>query len=1055
MPPAVTPQRQPPSRQAIADDYLADEAALIGALLPAAHLDPETRARVDENARRLVEAARAGRRKFGGIDAMMSEYGLSSEEGVVLMCLAEALLRVPDADTADKLIADKIGGRAWDTHLGRSESLLVNASTWGLMLTGRVVDLGEGDGGDVASLVKRLVARSGEPIIRQAMRHAMRIIGGQFVLGRTIEEALRLAAPRAQQGYRFSFDMLGEAAMTARDAASYLDAYMHAIETIAKHAEPAKDESIFARPGISIKLSALHPRFEPRQRARVMAELVPRLLGLVAAAREGGLGVTIDAEEMDRLDLTLEVFAALIGDPALTGFDGLGIAVQAYGRRAMPVLAWLKAVAERGGHRIPLRLVKGAYWDSEIKYAQEAGLHSYPVFTRKASTDVSFLACARFLLAHRDRFYAQFATHNAHTIAAVHALAGVVVVDDYEFQLLHGMGRAIYEEATRLDVLGVACRIYAPVGSHEDLLAYLVRRLLENGANTSFVHRLADDAAPIAEIIADPAEKVAARSLIAHPRIPPPGDLFLPERKNSRGLLLHEDAVREPLLAAMVKVLEGEAEAAPIIAGKAGGGIARPVFSPHDRQVRVGTVVEADEATVDAALTSASAAQAAWDRRGGAERAVLLEKVADLYEADGARLMALMVREAGKTLDNALADLREAADFLRYYASQARRHFAAPHPLPGPTGERNVLHMRGRGVFACVSPWNFPLAIFTGQIAAALAAGNTVLAKPAEQTPLIAAAAVRLMHQAGIPDNVIQLVPGAGEVVGARLVADRRVAGVAFTGSNETADAIQAALAARGGAIAPLIAETGGINAMIVDSTALPEQAVRDAVRSAFDSAGQRCSALRVLFVQEDIAGRLIPMLVGATEELRIGDPLDYSTDIGPVIDEDARTALESHKARMRGEAETLVELPLPEAARHGTYVAPAAYEIAAISALEREVFGPILHVVRFQGGRLAQVCDAINATGYGLTLGVHSRIDETVREVASSVRVGNIYVNRNQIGAVVGAQPFGGEGLSGTGPKAGGPHYLPRFAVERVISTDVTASGGNAALLSLDPEGR
>jgi RHH-type transcriptional regulator, proline utilization regulon repressor / proline dehydrogenase / delta 1-pyrroline-5-carboxylate dehydrogenase len=1044
---------RPPSRAAISAEYLAEESKLVRALLPAARLEPGMRARVENDARRLVAAARAGRRKFGGVDAMMSEYGLSSEEGVVLMCLAEALLRVPDAETADKLIADKIGGRAWETHLGHSQSLLVNASTWGLMLTGRVVDLGEEQGRDVASLVKRLVARSGEPIIRQAMRHAMRIIGGQFVLGRTIEEALRLAAPQEKQGYRFSFDMLGEAAMTARDAARYLDRYMDAIEVIAKHARPGEGEGIFARPGISVKLSALHPRFEPRQRDRIMTELAPRLVTLVSAVRERGLALTIDAEEMDRLDLTLEVFAALIGDKAAAGWDGLGIAVQAYGRRAMPVLEWLNALATSSGHRVPLRLVKGAYWDTEVKRAQEAGLESYPVFTRKASTDVSYLACARYLLAHRDRFYAQFATHNAHTVAAVHALAGGSA--DYEFQRLHGMGQAIYEDAIRPDGLGVACRIYAPVGSHEDLLAYLVRRLLENGANTSFVNRLADDAAPIEEIVLDPAEKVAARQIIPHPRIPPPGDIFLPERKNSRGLLLHEDAVREPLVAAMQAALQEKAEAGPIVAGRAGTGTERPVVSPHDRRLRIGTVVEADEATVEAALAAASAAQAAWDRRGGAERADLLEKAAALYEADGPRLMALLVREAGKTLDNALADLREAVDFLRYYAFEARRQFARPRALPGPTGERNELHLHGRGAFACISPWNFPLAIFTGQISAALAAGNTVLAKPAEQTPLVAAVAVRLMHRAGIPDDVIQLLPGAGEVVGARLVADRRVSGIAFTGSNATADAIQKVLAGRGGAIVPLIAETGGINAMIVDSTALPEQAVHDAVRSAFDSAGQRCSALRLLCVQEDIADRLLEMLVGAVEELRIGDPLDYATDVGPVIDADARAALEAHKKQMRKQAKTLVELKLPEATQHGTYVAPAVYEIGAISDLQREVFGPILHVVRFQAGRLRQVCEAINATGYGLTLGVHSRIDETVSEVASRVRVGNIYVNRNQIGAVVGAQPFGGEGLSGTGPKAGGPHYLPRFAVERVTSTDTTASGGNAALLSLDPKGR
>ena len=1036
-----------PGLDEVARCTFADEAALDRTLIERARLDAEQSRRTDALARRLVHAARAGRHR-GGLDSFLHEYGLGSEEGVVLMCLAEALLRIPDPDTADRLIADKLAGRAWDKHLGHSDSLLVNASTWGLMLTGRVMALGRESGDDVAAVLKRLVLRSGEPLIRQAVRQAMRIMGRQFVLGRTIEEALARARPFQERGYSFSYDMLGEAAVTARDAERYFAAYLGALRAVAdaRDRDEAGNRDPFAAPSLSVKLSALHPRYEPRQRERAMAELLPRLLELARRARARGLGLTVDAEEAERLTLGLELFGTAFLHPDLAGWNGFGLAVQAYGKRAHAALEWLREVAARAGKRIPVRLVKGAYWDTEIKRAQESGLADYPVFTRKPATDVSFIACAKYLLAH-DEFHPQFATHNAHTVAAVHTLAGA---RPYEFQRLHGMGQALYDAVVGADGLGLPCRIYAPVGSHEDLLAYLVRRLLENGANTSFVNRLADDEAPISEIVADPVNRLAAAEPKPNPRIPLPRDIFRPLRTNSAGLALWERPVREALVADMRAALTGPA-AGPIVGKRTVAGPAASVRSPHDRDVEVGRVADAGPADIARALDLAAAAQAEWDAQGGAARADILEHAADLYEANRAPLMALLVREAGRTLDNALAELREAVDFLRYYATRARAEFEAPTALPGPTGEENTLQLKGRGVFACISPWNFPLAIFTGQVAAALAAGNAVAAKPAEQTPLIAFEAVRLLLRAGVPANVLSLLPGPGDV-GAALVRDRRVSGVAFTGSNETAAAIRGELAARGGPIARFVAETGGINAMIVDSTALPEQAVRDVVRSAFDSAGQRCSAARALFVQSEVADKVMEMLAGAMAELGIGDPFDYATDVGPVIDEAARDALEAHKRRMRREGRTLAETPLGDVPPRGLYVAPAAFEIEHMSRLEREVFGPVLHVIRFAGDRLDAVCDAINETGYGLTLGIHTRIQATADFVAARVRVGNIYVNRNQIGAVVGAQPFGGEGLSGTGPKAGGPFYLHAFAVERVRSTDITASGGNARLLSLDP---
>jgi len=1047
----IGPSAQLPGRSAINKALLAEEGPLVEALIGDARFNEEERRRIEALASDLVKAARAGRRESGGVDSFLHEYGLSSEEGVLLLCLAEALLRIPDAATADRLIAGTIGSGDWSRHLGHSDSLLVNASTWGLMLTGRILDWSEKRQIDLASMVQRLIARSGEKVIRQALRQAMRILGNQFVLGETIEEALTNAEPEARLGYRFSFDMLGEAARTEDDAARYADRYAEAVSAIANFAGPAQartEAELHHRPGLSVKLSALHPRYQSSQEPRLKAELGKRLSGLARAMREAWLPLTIDAEEADKLDLSLALVEPLFVDPKLAGWNGLGVAVQAYSKRALPLIDWLAAMANATGRRIPVRLVKGAYWDSEIKWAQEAGLAGYPVFTRKVNTDVAYLAAARALLARPDCFYPQFATHNAHTIAAIATLAGE---RPYEFQRLYGMGEALHREVVRPERIGKPCRIYAPVGGHRELLAYLVRRLLENGANTSFVNRLADDEAPISAIVADPVEKAAALPQKANPLIPLPPDLFLPERANSLGLPLFDSAAREKLLRSMERALANPAVANPIVAGKEveEGGDVTWITSPHDRQVVAGICRSAGPEVIDRALEAAKAACGDWDRLGGEARAAMLERAADLFQADRAGLMALMVREAGKTLPNAQSDLREAVDHLRYAAAEARRKFAAPRLLKGPTGEENELSLHGRGVFACVSPWNFPLAIFTGQIAGALASGNAVVAKPAEQTPLVAARAVRLMHQAGIPPDVLHLLPGRGETVGAALVKDPRVDGVAFTGGTETGLAINRALAAREGPIAKLIAETGGLNAMIVDSSALPEQVVDDALASAFDSAGQRCSALRVLFLQEDVAEETLRMLIGAARELKIGDPLDYATDVGPVIDEEARAALEAHKVRMRKEARELLDLPLSEEQAQGTYVAPAIYEIPSITMLKREVFGPILHVVRFSGDRLGEVCDAINATGYGLTLGLHSRIKATADFVAARVKVGNLYVNRTQIGAMVGVQPFGGEGLSGTGPKAGGPHYLEAFALERVRSTDLTASGGNASLLA------
>ncbi|MGD9584511.1 MAG: bifunctional proline dehydrogenase/L-glutamate gamma-semialdehyde dehydrogenase PutA [Lysobacterales bacterium] len=1024
--------------------YALDEGVALAPLLAAASFPPEQNRAVLAHAAELVAKVRAKAQKQSVIESFMREYDLSSEEGVLLMCVAEALLRIPDNETIDLLIRDKLGDAAWEAHLGKSRSLFVNAGTWGLMLTGRLVTLAEETQRNVRGALKRMVARSGEPVIRLAVRAAMRIMGHQFVMGRTIDEALDAATDRDNQGYRHSFDMLGEAALTAADGERYFRSYQAAIGRIGARGPFA---NVFDAPSISVKLSALHPRYEFAKRDRVLAELVPKVRALAEQARTQGIALTVDAEEADRLQLSLELFEKVLAAPTLAGWDGFGLAVQSYLKRAPMVIDWLAETARRQQRRICVRLVKGAYWDAEIKRAQVDGHSGFPVFTRKPNTDVSYLGCARQMFDYSDCLYPQFASHNAHTIAAVAQMADG---RPYEFQRLHGMGADLYAEVIGPAHLNVPCRVYAPVGSHEDLLPYLVRRLLENGANTSFVNRIVDESQDIAEIVRDPAAVVAAFDVKSHPRIALPVHLFGPERINSMGInLANENELSA--LAERVNAALRPWTAAPLIPGYQSAAATIAVTDPSDRRRRVGEWTPTEPAGVGQAIDNAVAAHAAWDARPVAARARLIEEVADRIEAALPEFLALCTREAGKTINDGIAEVREAVDFCRYYAAEARRLMGAAQPLPGPTGESNLLSLHGRGVFVCISPWNFPLAIFIGQVSAALVTGNCVIAKPAEQTNLIAHAAVKLMHAAGIPEAVLQLLPGTGASVGGLLTSDPRVAGVVFTGSTETARAINRSLAARDAALPVLIAETGGQNALIADSSALPEQVVKDAVASAFGSAGQRCSAARVLFVQQDIADKVIAMLAGAMDEIAVGDPGFLATDVGPVIDERARGLLEQHAVRMSREARLIKQVALdPAQCGNGTFFAPRAYEIPSLGVLGREVFGPVLHVLRFAARDLDAVIAAINATGYGLTLGIHSRIDATIERISQGVHAGNCYVNRNMIGAVVGVQPFGGEGLSGTGPKAGGPHYLLRFVTERTLTVNTTASGGNASLLTL-----
>ncbi|MBS0227960.1 MAG: bifunctional proline dehydrogenase/L-glutamate gamma-semialdehyde dehydrogenase PutA [Proteobacteria bacterium] len=1044
-------------RAAITAGWSVDEASHVRELLAIAELPPSDHAMAQETAADLVRRVRLRAKDQGVVEAFMRQYDLGSEEGVLLMCVAEALLRIPDQATADALIRDKLGDANWKRHLGQSDSLLVNASTWGLMLTGKLVVLADDTKRDVHGAFQRLVGRTGEPMIRLAVRQAMKIMGHQFVLGRTIAEALARSRKGEGASYRYSFDMLGEAALTAADAARYLDAYRMAITAIGQDYAPHRTQAadaVFSAPSISIKLSALHPRYEHAKRARVMAELGPRILELAQQAKAFGIGFTIDAEETDRLELSLDLIEATLTDPSLDGWNGYGLAVQAYQKRAPRVIDFLADLARRSGRRIPVRLVKGAYWDAEVKRAQVEGQAAYPLFTRKQNTDVSYLANARRMLDAGTALYPMFATHNAQTIATVYQMARRMADRrDFEFQKLHGMGDGLYAEVVPANRLDAPCRVYAPVGSHEDLLPYLVRRLLENGANSSFVNRITDEAIPVEDLIHDPVAFVSALDSIPHPRIPLPVDLYRSQhqpRDNSMGINLANDNDLRALAESLNSAGAGSWTAGPLVPGASPSGAFAEATNPADRREVVGRWQATDAITLEHALVNAVAAQPAWDATPASARAAILEHAASLLEARMPAYMAMCTKEAGKTLIDGIAEVREAVDFLRYYALQAREHFA-PMALPGPTGEANQLQLAGRGVFACISPWNFPLAIFLGQIAAALAAGNAVIAKPAEQTNLIGYAAIKLLHEAGIPQDVLQYLPGDGATVGAALTRDPRIAGVCFTGSTETARAINRALASRdAGPIATLIAETGGQNAMIADSSSLPEQVVKDALGSAFTSAGQRCSAARVLLVQDDIADKVIHMLAGAMAELTVGDPGLPSTDVGPVIDEDAKAILVAHAERMKTAAKPIAEAKLGAGCEHGTFFAPIAWELKSIAELDREKFGPALHVVRWKADELDAVVDAINATGYGLTLGIHSRIDATIDRIVTRAKVGNIYVNRNQIGAVVGVQPFGGQGLSGTGPKAGGPHYLPRFATEKTVTVNTTAAGGNASLLTL-----
>ena len=1036
-------------RDRIRDAARIDEPAAVSVLLETApeHLSEVRRNSVVKRAQGLVRRSREAGSPAGTLDAFLQEFSLSNREGVALMCLAEALLRVPDSGTADKLIAEKVRGRDWGGHLGQSGSIFVNASVWGLMLTGRALGPDPEAASDEGAFLRRLTARLGEPVVRGAMLQAMRILGRQYVFGRTVAEALRRAGRGRHAGRRHSFDLLGEGARTHGDAKRHFSAYAKAIGEMGGGGGETPAEGAN---GISVKLSALHPRFELAQQERLDVELAPRLKALAVQAKKQGLALSIDAEEAFRLEPTLDLFEGLARDPDLAGWGGLGFVLQAYQKRAPAVAEWLIALARETRQRLLVRLVKGAYWDTEIKHAQERGLPGYPVFTRKANTDLSYEICAARLLSSPAEVFPQFASHNAHTMCLVDELARAAGGAAFEFQRLHGMGEALHSQFGASAQL----RTYAPVGSHRDLLPYLVRRLLENGANSSFVNRFMDREVDVDELVRDPLDAVRSHDSHSHPDIPRPRDLYFGRegdgsRLNAAGIDLDDPRSLGDLAGGASRVPDHPRRAGPIVNGREAGSDGAPILCPADRDVRVGSVAVASPDDVDAALESAAAAQPDWNALGGEQRADVLEQAAELLEARCSELVGLIAFEAGRTLDDGLAETREAVDFCRYYAMMARRQFGQSMPLPGPTGERNELSLDGRGVFACISPWNFPLAIFTGQVAAALAAGNAVVAKPAEQTPLVAAETVRRLHEAGVPPDILHLLPGS-RAVGSRIVQDPRTDGVAFTGSIEVAWRINRDLARRNGPIAPLIAETGGQNAMLVDSTALPEQVVDDVVASAFRSAGQRCSALRILYLQDEIADAVLDMLSGAMRALVIGMPWDPATDVGPVIDREALDQLERHRSAMLRTARLVCECELPPECARGSFLAPCAFEIGSMRELDREVFGPVLHVVRYSAHGLADVLNEINSSGYGLTLGVHSRREGFAREVFRGTAAGNVYVNRNIIGAVVGVNPFGGRGLSGTGPKAGGPHYLLRFASERVLTDNLTAKGGNADLLRL-----
>ncbi|MFK8013091.1 MAG: bifunctional proline dehydrogenase/L-glutamate gamma-semialdehyde dehydrogenase PutA [Marinicellaceae bacterium] len=1027
-------------------NYLIDEDILVNKLLEQANPGYEKRNEIKKLAIKLVKNVRSRIDQMDGVDAFMKEYDLSSKEGIVLMCMAEALLRIPDKGTAEKLIKDKLLDADWKSHMGKSDSTFVNASTWGLMLTGKIIDVDETKKG-LSRIFDKLLNKTGEPAVRAGVYQAMKVMGKQFVMGRTIKEALKRSKTKKHKDYRFSFDMLGEAALTQADADRYLESYLMAIKSIAESNKNNKSEDAAS---ISIKLSALHPRYEISHVNRVLVELVPTVQKIVDLAMKLNVAVTVDAEEADRLELSIMVFEKVYTqlDPSYTGF---GLVVQAFSKRANGLIDYLNNLVEKHNKKIPLRLVKGAYWDTEIKRAQEQGLEDYPVFTRKVNTDISYLACAQKLLNNRDKFYPQFATHNANTVAAIRIMAGDNL--GYEFQRLHGMGQSLHEQTIQKDGLNVPCRVYAPVGSHEDLLPYLVRRLLENGANTSFVNRLVDLDLDINDITKDPIETVRGYSNHRHSQIPLPKDIFQPERINSEGINLADMATLQTLEQQLLNSTKEKFTATPLIPGYKGESSKKDIYSPADLSFLVGHCIDANSQDALLALSNAQSAFINWNQTEVNFRTDIINKVADLMQKNQDMLMHLLRHEAGKSLADSISELKEAVDFCRYYAHHAQAKMSDAIKMPGPTGESNFLTLQGKGVFVCISPWNFPLAIYVGQIVAALVTGNCVIAKPAEQTSIIGYFVACLIHQAGIPQSVFQFVPGKGQEIGTILCQSNITSGVVFTGSTQTAQLINKNLANRNkAAIATLVAETGGQNCMIADSSTLPEQLVKDVIASAFVSAGQRCSALRVLYIQEDIASNTLKMLAGAMQEMAIEHPLHYSSDVGPLIDMISLDKLNAHVEFIKTNGSLIKALEVPKHL-NGYYFAPHAFEIQSLKLLKEEVFGPFLHVIRYKAKDLDRVINEINETGYGLTFGIHSRINETIEYVSSRIRVGNCYINRSTIGAVVGVHPFGGMGLSGTGPKAGGPAYLESFVTEKTITNNIAAVGGNADLLEISEE--
>ncbi len=1028
------------SRHKINTNYLADEASVVSMLAEIAENSSAVVYEIQFRASDLVETVRSSHKQQGTIEAFMHQYDLTSEEGTVLMCLAEALLRIPDAETADKLIKDKITTTKWRQHLGRSQSLFVNASTWGLMLSGKILQ-NYSDDKKPWEILSKVVNQLGEPIFRTVLKQAMRIMGSQFVMQTDINKAIERSKKHFHQNYRFSYDMLGEAALCKRDTERYFAAYFDALKRLG---DSRKDyDNIYQAPSLSIKLSALHPRFEVSQYDSVIQNLLPKVKELALLAKSLDVAITVDAEEAERLDMTLDIFELVLTDKQLVGWNGFGLAVQAYQKRAYYVLNWLQLLAQECHIKIPLRLVKGAYWDTEIKQAQEKGLSDYPVFTRKVNTDIAYMACAKYLLQNAAYFYPQFATHNAYTIATIIELANTQNITAYEFQRLHGMGESLYRHI----INDFPCRIYAPVGNYEDLLPYLVRRLLENGANTSFVHRIEDKKIPLHKIIEDPVEKLQRQNQMTNPHVPLPKNLFIATRKNSHGINL-SDYQQLAKLSDEIKHTPKIWEAKPIIGKHECQNLTQSVMSPFNA-ILIGKIQFAAEADILQVLGEAEKNMVYWKNTAIQQRIEIIENFSVLLQQHATELYALCIYEAGKTLSDAIAELREAIDFCHYYIEQARTLFEKPVQLPGPTGEKNQLQLHGRGIFACISPWNFPLAIFTGQIVAAFISGNSIIAKPSSNTCLIGYFTIQLLLQAGASKKHIFYLPCKSSLFEAVILKDPRIAGVAFTGSVNVAWRINQTLASRRAAIAPLIAETGGQNVMIVDSSALAQQVVKDVITSAFYSAGQRCSALRVLIIQQDIEKDIIDLLINAMQQLIVGPPDNIESDVPPVINASAKQTLIDYQQKMTANKKLIYQLPI-DPALVGHYVSPCVFKINQLAELETEQFGPFLHILSYQQSALADIVEGINALGYGLTLGIHSRIDETINLITNNVNIGNIYVNRNMIGAVVGAQPFGGEGLSGTGPKAGGPHYLPRFCVEKTVSINTSAVGGNAKLLGL-----